>query len=264
MATLTYDPSNDPEFMSSEETRDQESLAIGEKLAQEQQNLLAGKYKDAEELEKAYIELQKKLGAGDKNTDSTEEQAEPEASEEEGVDDPQVTAIMQAAEEFDSKGELSEETLKSFEQMSSRELVDAYFRYQNNLPEASDSEPQAVELSDQQVNQIQNAVGGEAAYRQLVGWAAENFSPDEIQAFDSVIDSGNMGAIKLALQALSYRYQDAMGYEGNMIQGKAARSTDVFRSQAEVVRAMQDPRYDNDPAYRQDVFMKLERSDLNF
>ena len=49
-----------------------------------------------------------------------------------------------------------------------------------------------------------------------------------------------------------------------MLTGRAARTTDAFRSQAEVVRAMGDPRYDNDPAYRQDVYDKLERSNLNF
>ena len=31
-----------------------------------------------------------------------------------------------------------------------------------------------------------------------------------------------------------------------------------------LVRAMNDPRYDNDPAYRQDVIEKLDRSDLEF
>jgi len=49
-----------------------------------------------------------------------------------------------------------------------------------------------------------------------------------------------------------------------MIQGKAAQTVDGFRSQAEVVRAMGDERYENDPAYRQDVYNKLERSNLNF
>ena len=50
-----------------------------------------------------------------------------------------------------------------------------------------------------------------------------------------------------------------------MLTGKAAQpQVDTFRSQAEVVAAMQDPRYDNDPAYRQDVFQKLERSNIQY
>ena len=59
MATLTYDPTpaDQPEF--SEEEMD--SLQRGEEMEQEEQQLLAGKYQNAEELEKAYIELQQKL-----------------------------------------------------------------------------------------------------------------------------------------------------------------------------------------------------------
>ena len=45
---LTYDPSNDPETIEAEDQRDAESLEIGEKIAEEQDQLLAGKYKDAE------------------------------------------------------------------------------------------------------------------------------------------------------------------------------------------------------------------------
>ena len=74
---LTYDPANDPDTIEAEDQRDAESLEIGEKLAEEQNELLAGKYKDAEELEQAYIELQKKMGS-----DSNKEE-EPKAEQEE-------------------------------------------------------------------------------------------------------------------------------------------------------------------------------------
>ena len=60
-------------------------------------------------------------------------------------------------------------------------------------------------------------------------------------------------------------YDAANGYEGRMLTGKAAETRgDVFRSQAQLVKAMSDPRYDNDPAYRQDVVEKLNRSDIDF
>ena len=50
-----------------------------------------------------------------------------------------------------------------------------------------------------------------------------------------------------------------------MLTGKAAETRgDVFRSQAQLVQAMSDPRYDTDPAYRSDVVEKLNRSDLDF
>lgn len=253
---LTYDPSDDPQAIEAQEEIDAESLAIGERLEQEQESLLAGKYKNAEELEQAYIELQKKLGSREQEP---EEQPQEEEYEEE--EDPIEEFLYNLGDEIEANGQLSEESLAALENYSSKDIVETYLRLRNE----PDQQPTSVELTTQQVSDIQNFVGGEQAYQNLVGWAAENFSQAEIEAFDSVIDSGNMGAINLALQALYFRYTDAVGVEGEMLQGKpAARSTDVFRSQAEVVRAMSDPRYDKDPAYRQDVFEKLDRSDINF
>jgi hypothetical protein len=259
---LTYDPSDDPVAIEAQQAHDAEALAIGEQLEQEQESLLAGKYRNAEELEQAYIELQRKFGSRDQD-EETPEVDDGTQEEEEIEENPTVDLLYNIREELDSNGELSEETLASLEQVSSQDLVQTYLRLRAEDPPQEQS-PASAELTPQQVSEIQNAVGGEAPYQQLVGWAAENFSPAEIDAFDSVIESGNMGAIGLALQALYYRYTDSMGYEGEMIQGKPAASRDVFRSQAEVVRAMSDPRYDNDPAYRQDIFNKLDRSDLQF
>jgi hypothetical protein len=69
----------------------------------------------------------------------------------------------------------------------------------------------------------------------------------------------------MGLTAMQSKYNEANGYEGRMLQGKAPRSSgEAFRSQAELVAAMGDPRYENDPAYRQDVINKLDNSDLNF
>ena len=147
--------------------------------------------------------------------------------------------------------------------MSSQELVNAYLEIQRNNPQAQQT--QAVELSDSSINEIQNAAGGSNAYDQLTSWAADNLPSQEIDAFDNLIDSGNVAAIKMGLTALQSKYNDANGYEGRMLQGKSPNSSgQVYRSQAELVEAMGDPRYENDPAYRQDVIERLNNSDLNF
>ena len=256
---LSYDPAGDPEIVGAIESDEAESLAIGEEMINQANARLAGKYKDAQELEKAYIELEKKLGS--RNEEETQE-PETEDQQEPSEYSTQIEAISRAAEEFNSKGELSTETLAEFEKMSSKELIQAYFEYEQGLP-AMDA-PQAAELTQADINTIQNSVGGEAAYQQLVGWAAQNFSEAEIQAFDNVVDSGNVAAINLALAGLKARYTDANGYEGTMIQGKATAPADTFKSQAEVVRAMSDPKYDRDPAYRDEIMQKLSRSNLKF
>jgi len=258
---LTYDPSNDPETIEAEDQRDAESLEIGEKLAEEQEQLLAGKYKDAEELEQAYIELQKKMGSESNKTEDEPKAEQEETTEEEVEFTATEQALINADEEFDSNGKLSDETIEALSQLDSKELIDTYQRIQSQY---EDEAPAYEPLTAENVDAIQNAVGGEEAYSQMVGWAKENFTPDEIAAYDAALEQGDLKTINFGLQAMYYRYQDAVGYDGEMIQGKPAQAVDGFRSQQEVVRAMSDERYENDPAYRQDVYNKLERSQLQF
>ena len=262
--TLSYDNTPQTEVLSAEE---QNSLEVGEKLVAEQEQLLAGKYKSAEELESAYLSLQKKLGQTEEEEvdyESTDEGYEEEEGSDEEVSEyaPAINLINDASEEYYANdGELSEDTIEAFSSMSSQDLVNAYIEIQRNNPQAS----QGVELSEAQVNQVQNACGGEANYNAVVDWAASNLTDDAINAFDSVVDSGNPMAISIAFKGLQNEYNEANGYEGRMIQGKAASSAgETFRSQAELVSAMADPRYDTDEAYRDDVLRKLNQSDLQF
>ena len=50
--TLSYDNTPDADVLTEEE---QNSLEVGEQLVEAQEQLLAGKYKNAEELESAYL-----------------------------------------------------------------------------------------------------------------------------------------------------------------------------------------------------------------
>ena len=262
--TLSYDNAPDADVLTEEE---QDSLKVGEELVAEQEGLLAGKYKSAEELESAYLSLQKKLGKQeDEEVDyeSSDEGYEEDEETDEEVSSyaPAVSLINDASEEYYANdGQLSEETIESFSEMSSTDLVNAYLEIQAKNPQA----PQGVEMTEGQVNSVQNAAGGEANYNRVIEWAANNLPNNQIDAFDSVVDSGNPAAIGIAFQGLQRQYDEANGYEGRMLQGKPASSRgDVYRSQAELVAAMGDPRYDTDPAYRADVVEKLNNSDLNF
>ena len=260
--TFTSDNTTDTEVLTTEE---QDSLEVGEKLVAEQEGLLAGKYKSAEDLEQAYLSLQKKLGQEEDYEEGEEGYTEEEESDEEvSPNAPAVSLINEASDEYYANdGQLSEETISRFSEMSSQDLVNAYVEMHENGQVGQ--QQQAVELSDAQVNSVMNAAGGESNYNQVVEWAASNLNDRQIDAFDSVVDSGNPAAIGIAFQGLQSAYNEANGYEGRMLQGKApASSGDVYRSQAELVAAMGDPRYDTDPAYRADVVQKLEQSDLNF
>ena len=269
--TLTYDAGTDTVSTENNLTpEEQDSLQVGEQLQADQEQLLAGKYKNAEDLEKAYVELQKKLGENSDetsettgDTDAVDEEETSEETKEATKDSPAVALINEAsAEYYANDNKLSPETIEKFSSMSSQELVNAYLELQQANPQ---QQTQAVDVSQADINTIQNSVGGEAEYSKITQWAADNLDQQKVSAFDSLIETGNVQAIKLAVAGLKTEYENANGYEGRMLTGKAPKSSsDVFRSQPELVAAMSDPRYENDPAYRQDIIEKLDRSDINF
>ena len=259
--TYTINDTTPTETVSDNLTADeQDSLAVGEKMVEQQEQLLAGKYKDAQELEKAYVELQKKLG------DNKEEDAETASVEEDQSDEPKLSEgaslITDAQQEYyDNGNKLSDETLAKFSEMSSADLLQSYIELNSNNP--AQAEP--ADISDSEIADIKQSVGGDQVYSNVVNWAKTNLDQSQTDAFDEVVNSGSIQAIKLAAAGLKAQYDQANGVEGRMVTGKSAPQTkDVFRSQAELVAAMNDRRYDRDPAYRQDVIAKLERSDVDF
>jgi len=270
--TMTYDAGTDT--ITTEDNlneAEQESLKVGEAMQDEQEQLLAGKYKNAEDLEKAYVELQKKLGGeGTEDSETAGESSDSDDGEETSEEEEEVkevsavtTLMTDATTEFyDNDGTLSPETIEKFNEMSSKDIVNAYLEMQKNAPQP---QAEAPDLTDADVNQVRNAAGGEAEYGRITQWASDNLEQGDIDAFDSLVATGNVAAIKLAVKGLKAQYENANGYEGTMLSGKPpTTSKDTFRSQAEVVQAMSDPRYDRDPAYRQDLIEKLDRSDVKF
>jgi len=257
--TLTYNPAEaNPPALSSDE---QNSLEVAEKLGQQEADLYAGKFENAEELENAYLELQRKMGSGD-----TDEEEQSTLDDDDEYYDEATSAgielITEASDEYyANEGQLSPDTIEQFKEMSSSDLVNAYIAIQENNPNQGGY---SEDLTDAEMNSVYNSAGGEAEYNRLTEWAADNLTERKLDAFNSMIDQGNATAIQIAVSGLRSEYEAQEGYEGRMLTGKAARAVDGFRSQAEVVRAMSDPRYDSDPAYRQDVYDKLERSNVQF
>ena len=279
--TITYDPANDPVAIAEAEARDNETLEVGDKLVAEQNELLAGKYKNAEELEKAYLELQKKQGESSTEEPQAETTEEPELQyyTDDGsvnydtakeVYGEQLSDTFQKAEidPFEmntyfqeNNGTLSDDMYGKLEQAGlSKNLVDSYLE---GVRQQTGMQQQAPILSDAEVAEVHGIAGGKDGYEQLMNWAADNMSDADAKSFDEVIETGNKAAVTFAVKALMGQYEDAVGRDSNLVQGKASdNSGDVYRSMAEVVRDMNNPEYDRDPAVRLDVQRKLERSNL--
>jgi hypothetical protein len=277
MSEIVFD-ATDPDVTAARATEEQRLLEVGSNLTDKQEadaleqyrrseleaddhSQYAGKFKSAEDLEKAYLELQKKLGQkeeGDVEDDSIQEETvELEPETEKSPVAKRVDFLKEASDEYYSNdNELKPETIQKLKEMPSEELIEAYLELQKNNPVV-----QAQPLSDDAAKTIVDSVGGQDAYNDTLAWAADNLKPEEVAAYDNVVNSGNKDAIFFAVQALNQRYKDSVGFEGQQISGRAPKSTvKGFRSNAELANAISDPRYRNDPAYRYDIEQKLAAS----
>jgi len=273
---MTFDPSEDrsPEQMAAETS----AMEQGELLIKAQEEdrdrrmdaasseeedvaLIGGKFKSQDDLLKAYNELQKKLGQDtpEEEEDETEEQSE--STEEAPVEEEETSEVVtqavdfmtQLGTEFSTTGSVSDEAVEKLSEMDSKDLVAAYLKYNAKTTTAA--------LQQTQINDIMSSVGGAEAYGEMIAWAGENMDPADVADFNAVTATNNPAAIKFAVQALSSKWKGAEGYEAPLVTGKKAASKGkVFRSQAELSRAIADPRYSTDPAYRMDVEEKLMRS----
>ena len=158
---LTYDPTpgDAPEFTEDE----QNSLEVAERLGQEENELLAGKFQNAEELENAYIELQKKLGSSDGENLDDDEVEDTTLDEDEEVEYDEATVagvnlIQDASQEYyDNEGALSAETMEEFGKMDAKDLVNAFVAIQENSPETMANEAQQQEQKMQQMEMLKQA-----------------------------------------------------------------------------------------------------------
>ena len=265
--TMTYDAGTDTVSTSENLTPDeQDSLQVGEAMEEQQESMLAGKYKNAQELENAYIELEKKLG--EKSGEVSEEPSSDEPQAEEKSDTPDESpdgfAFLEELYEQASseKGEISKEMVDKLSNMSKQDIIQNFLQFRAD----AESKYEAVsDLSNEQVQGLKNVVGGDQNYANMLQWAQSNLSKQEIDMYDAVMARGDVNSAFFAVNSLAQRYQDRVGYEGKMLTGNAPSSKgDTYRSQAEMVAAMSDPKYDNDPAYRRDVMEKVARSDMKF
>ena len=274
--TIRYDTSDDPVVSQSIAEKEAESLKIGEELMAKQEKMLAGKYKSAEELESAYLELQKKLG----DAPATEE-AEPETEYQLYTDDGKVN--------YDTANELYGEQLGNLFQSNDIDPFEMSKHFEENNGTLSDDmydklataglnreivnnylagvkgqlggEPEQPVLSDAEVKDLKNIAGGERGYEQLMNWAGNNLTEQDAKNYDDVLATGNKTAISFAVKALMGQYEDANGRDSNIVTGKQS-STENYRSMAEVVRDMNKPEYRTDEAFRDDVIRKLAQSNI--
>jgi hypothetical protein len=208
---------------------------------------LPEKFKSAEELAKAYSELEKKFSSNNKGAKQETPKNKSEEVKAEGF------TLDKYNQEYADTGVLSENSYAELAKLGlDKNLVDGYIEGQKAI-------------SDNYQKQIYNEVGSQEQYTQLVDWASKNLSDEEVESFNDVISNGSIQAMKFAVRGLmatagmkqsSVKQQDLFQGDSDVI------SVDAFQSIAQVTQAMNDPRYEKDPAYRKEVTDKIARSSV--
>jgi len=182
--------------------------------------------------------------------ESKDKESEDKETDEGKQEAPSAEDFQRYSEEFNEKGELSEDTYKELQEKYNlpKEVVDQYI-------ETSKAAAQAVTHAGFA------AVGGQEEYVKITEWAKANLSPEEIQEFNSKVSTTDVSAAVEAVTSLKAKYVEAKGEEPNLVEGQGnARGVVGYRSRAEMSRDMRDPRYKTDEAFRQEVQRKIQLS----
>jgi len=201
---------------------------------------LPEKFKSAEDMAKAYSELEKK-----QSTETTDEpnmqqmRADAEASQ--GMD--------KFYSEYQEQGSLSEKSYEELNKMGlDKSLVDGYIAGQEAI-------------ANTEVQAVHNLVGGTDNYNKVIEYAKGNLNEAEQNAFNETLETGSIEQVKFAVQGIASRAGVNAEQPQTMINGDSIETnSDIFESSAQVIDAMNDPRYAKDPAFRKLVEEKIARS----
>ena len=239
-------PMADPENAASVETSTPETPTEDS----ERPEWLPEKFQSAEDLASAYKELESKLGQPKEEEEASESTEEPAPAETDWQN-----KIEPFTKEYAESGELTQESFDKLAEMGyPRGLVEAYMAGQEALGR----------VGTVQEAEVVDGVGGPEAYQQMTEWAKENLSEAELTAYNNTMSSTDADAVNFAVKGLQARFQ-ASNSEPNLVMGDATGNSGkgrAFRSNAELVEAMGDPRYKTDAAYREDVDKRLASSSI--
>jgi hypothetical protein len=228
----------------------------GEEQQVERPEWLPEKFKSPEDMARAYSELEKKMGQGttEEQTSETTEDNEGDVQDDKPDDNENAdynAVVVDASKEFfENDGQLSEETYEKLAKAGlPKELVDSYAAGQQALLQSEEGE-------------IKSVANGQ--FDAMAEWANDNLQQEEIDAFDDIVTTGTKEQAKFAVKSLYDRYTQANGSSPRLVQGAVTGgSTMPFKSMQELARAQSDPRYKSgDKAYHEEIDRRLSVSRL--
>lgn len=150
-------------------------------------------------------------------------------------------------QQLEDEGQLAEDAMVALERVGlPRDIVETYVENLNFRRE-------------QTINEALDYVGGEQAWRDMVDWGLANLSEGEIEQYNNLLGTPEW---RIAADAIRVRMGDAAPNrvaEPNLMSGQQQNgSTFGYRSKSEMKADMSDPRYAQDPSFRQEVMRKMQ------
>ena len=212
---------------------------------------LPEKFANAQELAKAYSELEKKQSQPKEEEIADEVKTTEQLKiNKEKVEKETNISLDSFYDEYAKTGNLSEKSYKDLAGKGlDKSLVDSYIAGQQAL-------------ADKHVTSIHSVVGGQESYNNIVKWASENLTENEVQAFNQTMDNGTLDQAQLAISGIQAKY-NAVNKEPSLFSGERAdTSKGAYRSVGEMLTDINNPKYATDSAFRADVEAKVKASNV--
>ena len=200
---------------------------------------------DYDAMAKSYNELEKKQSDKPEVEPPVEEpKTADEAVEKAGLDMGKLT------EEYDTNEGLTDDSYAALEAAGiPKATVDQYIEGQKAL--VAQAQTEAYSLTD-----------GKEGYEAMSGWAKANLSAEELSNYNTQVNSPNSKVREMAIRGLHAQFSADSGDGKPLVHGNNSVTADGsgFKSRAQMIEAMQDSKYQSDPAYRAEVENKIARS----
>lgn len=223
--------------------------------------------KSAEEIARAYAELEKMKGQPEADEPKAEETTEQKDDSEfvnpmleegrpEDSKDVPADKFASLVDEYDENGSLSEDSYKALEELGyDKNFVDEKIDYINYKRE-------------KEADTVLEPYGGTEAFKDVSAWAAANFSEEQLQNINLQLASGNKQTQDAVLSSLFMGYKQSVKTDApkdvtlHTNQPQTTR-TEGYSTKSEYLKDAKDPRYEKDTGYRKQVEQKMLKTDMS-
>jgi hypothetical protein len=194
------------------------------------EELIGGKFKNQEELLKAYKELEKKQGQP--KSEATTEETLVEAA------DGSEFSVTKYEQEVAADGSLSEASYKELAKKGfSKIQIDTYIEGRQSY---------AASVRDS----IYESVGGQEEYTDVMTWASENMSPEVVTEYNDAIANYDKEKVLRTLDYMKYKKDQTVPRETRRLEGNAPMvGLQPFADKNEWQKAQTDRLYGKDAKY---------------